>query len=160
MNVIVIHSLIFVAIVLCDQLFKIVAPLYQDGAVGIVTKMISITSVFTVNKGFSFGFGGSLPAVCTIAVTILLLLIVISEIVQRRSLGKDLICETVILAGGVSNLIDRLLYGHVRDYIAVTIFGLDMPIFNLADCAIVIGVCLLLIRENYLLGGRLWCVRS
>lgn len=44
----------------------------------------------------------------------------------------------MMISGGISNLLDRILRGYVVDYIDVTKI-LEYPIFNLADIAIVIG---------------------
>ena len=43
-------------------------------------------------------------------------------------------------AGMAGNLIDRVMYGYVRDFIDVVIFNYNFPIFNVADMAVVIGV--------------------
>ena len=50
---------------------------------------------------------------------------------------------TLLLAGAVGNLYDRMFLGDVRDMLRFDFF--DFPIFNIADSAIVIGVILLLI---------------
>ncbi len=50
---------------------------------------------------------------------------------------------TLILSGGIGNLIDRLVQGYVVDFAKVTF--MDFPIFNVADCFVVVGSALLLI---------------
>ena len=55
-----------------------------------------------------------------------------------------LIAISIILGGGISNLIDRLFRGYVIDYIDINnIF--EYPVFNLADIFIVCGVILIVI---------------
>ncbi len=49
----------------------------------------------------------------------------------------------LILAGGVGNLIDRALYGYVIDMFYFKL--IDFPIFNFADCCVVIGAGLLIV---------------
>ncbi|MBE6161722.1 MAG: signal peptidase II [Firmicutes bacterium] len=50
-----------------------------------------------------------------------------------------------IIGGIVGNLIDRWLFGYVRDFIDIRIFNYDYPTFNIADVAVVIGIFLLVI---------------
>ena len=51
---------------------------------------------------------------------------------------------SLILAGGITNLIDRLFRGFVIDYIDINNL-FEYPIFNLADICIVIGVIVIMI---------------
>lgn len=51
-----------------------------------------------------------------------------------------------LLYGGIiGNLIDRVFYGFVRDFIDIKVFGYNFPVFNIADMAIVIGVIILIV---------------
>ena len=50
---------------------------------------------------------------------------------------------TLLIAGGLGNLIDRLVYGYVTDFLNVGIGSLRTGIFNVADMAIMLGVGLL-----------------
>lgn len=55
------------------------------------------------------------------------------------------VAYSFVLGGAIGNLISRIVYGYVTDFIALKIFGYDYPVFNLADTFIVIGVILLII---------------
>ncbi len=61
-----------------------------------------------------------------------------------------LICLSMIIGGAMGNLIDRLRYGAVLDFIYVHLYilGYHFPAFNVADSAITVGACLLLL-ESY-----------
>lgn len=51
------------------------------------------------------------------------------------------ISEMLLIAGGVGNLVDRIARGYVMDFIYVK--AIDFPVFNVADCCVCIGACLL-----------------
>ncbi|MDG2287119.1 MAG: signal peptidase II, partial [Alphaproteobacteria bacterium] len=51
----------------------------------------------------------------------------------------------LVIGGAVGNIIDRLRFHAVVDFIDIHVAGYHWPAFNLADSAITIGVCLLLL---------------
>jgi signal peptidase II len=53
----------------------------------------------------------------------------------------------LILGGAIGNLIDRVQYGAVVDFLDFHLAGRHFPAFNVADSAISVGVCLMLIAE-------------
>ena len=52
----------------------------------------------------------------------------------------------MVLSGAIGNLIDRIVFGYVRDFIGFNIFGYSFPIFNVADMAITIGIGLVVLE--------------
>ena len=60
----------------------------------------------------------------------------------------------LVLGGAIGNVIDRLLYGHVIDFIQVLIFGWPFPSFNVADSAISVGAVLLIIDALFISGKQ------
>jgi signal peptidase II len=92
------------------------------------------------NTGVTGGMFENMNMVFIIIVSVLIgiLLIVYPSIVQGNRLLS--IAMSLILGGGVGNLIDRLLYGHVTDFISIEYLG----VFNLADVFIVVGASLLI----------------
>ena len=54
----------------------------------------------------------------------------------------------LIIAGGVGNLIDRVLFKFVTDMLETTF--MDFPVFNFADCCITVGVALLFIYTLFI----------
>lgn len=66
----------------------------------------------------------------------------------REYRAKKLICpHTLIIIGAISNLIDRVWYGGVVDFILLSCKGWSWPIFNFADLFIVGGVFALLVMQ-------------
>jgi signal peptidase II len=55
---------------------------------------------------------------------------------------------SLVLGGAVGNLIDRLLYGYVIDFLDVYYQDWHWPAFNIADSAITLGVALMLIEST------------
>lgn len=60
----------------------------------------------------------------------------------------------LILGGAIGNVIDRLRYGHVVDFIDVYVADWHWPAFNIADSAISVGVVTLLLYEVFFRGHR------
>ena len=73
-------------------------------------------------------------------------LFLINKYMNKEKLTK-LECFTygMIIGGILGNLFDRIFYEEVIDFIDFRIFGYNYPIFNLADCFIVIGIFILII---------------
>ncbi len=61
---------------------------------------------------------------------------------DKRILAAGL---ALILGGAIGNVIDRILFGHVIDFIDVYYQSSHWPAFNIADSAIVLGACLLIL---------------
>lgn len=84
---------------------------------------------FSCNRGIAFGIGGS-AFWLSFLVLVLVSIFAFCEKDFWRKIGLVL-----IFSGGLSNLIDRIYYGCVRDFISINLF----PAFNIADIAITIG---------------------
>ncbi|MEK7581262.1 MAG: signal peptidase II [Patescibacteria group bacterium] len=101
-----------------------------------VTKRVAI-QYFPVacNSGGPFGLDFK-PLVVSVLTLLLFGYLIGAESRKLRIFGYSL-----IIAGGVSNLLDRLIYGCVRDFISLTrVF----PTFNLADFILTLGVLVVL----------------
>ena len=60
--------------------------------------------------------------------------------------GRGLLAAALglVIGGAIGNLIDRLIYGRVADFFHFYVRGYDWYVFNVADCAITLGVAALL----------------
>jgi signal peptidase II len=94
------------------------------------------------NTGIAFGFNNS-----SNITNILLSLIVIALIIRfikvqnERIDNKTMVVLSLMISGGISNVIDRFIRGGVIDFIKIMHF----PIFNIADIFIVVGWVLLVV---------------
>ena len=95
--------------------------------------------------GGAFGIGGN-STIGFIIVSIIVLGIAIRFLISQRNVidYKTSIAISLVLAGGINNLIDRSLRGYVVDYIDISsIF--KFPVFNIPDMLICIGWFMLVI---------------
>jgi signal peptidase II len=98
------------------------------------------------NPGISYGL---LPA-RGIAGTVVLALFSVAAIVGLGwwlwQTGRGLLAAALglVIGGALGNLIDRLIYGRVADFFHFYLHGYDWYVFNIADCAITLGVAALL----------------
>jgi len=102
-----------------------------------------------VNRGALFGWlqGMGLRANTGFAVISLLATLAILFWIRQRSTASDVaLCVALglILAGTLGNLYDRVLFGGVRDFLHWK--APEWPVFNIADCCLVIGAGLLLLQ--------------
>lgn len=112
-----------------------------------VTSWFNLTLAHNTGAAFSFLAGGTgwqrwFLAVVAAAIC-LALLIWLWRLPQRARILPSAIA--LVLGGAIGNLIDRIRFGYVVDFIDVHYAGWHWPAFNLADSAIVIGVILLLL---------------
>lgn len=91
------------------------------------------------NTGIAFGFGTGnviIFVICNIVILGLIAKFIISQ--KQRLDSKNKFVLSLIIAGGTSNLIDRIFRGYVVDYIDITPL-IKFPIFNMADILICVG---------------------
>ena len=132
------------AVLVLDRVSKVYALTF-------FTEPISINRFLTFdlafNRGISCGFfhfTGSIGFfIVSVLVSVVLAIIVVwTWRVYHR--GGLIIGQLLVIAGGASNILDRLLYAGVIDFISVSLNGWHWALFNIADVAINIGVLILL----------------
>ena len=138
-----------IGIILIDQLTKItIEQRFEFGDVKPVTGFFNV--VLAYNKGAAFSFlasasgwqGGFLIAIA-VAASIFILYLLARHGHQRLFA----LALAMILGGAVGNVIDRIVYGHVIDFLDFHWGDWHWPAFNLADSAIVGGAALLIVDE-------------
>ncbi len=137
------------AIILCDQLSKLsIMHAYAYGESHKLTSFFNLVLVYNPGAAFSFlAKAGGWQRWAFIALGIAAALF-ITYLLKRHS-GQKLFCTalSLILGGALGNVVDRLLYGHVIDFLDFHFRGWHWPAFNVADSAITCGAILLIIDE-------------
>jgi len=135
-------------LVVIDQFFKWKAlHSLADGPYP-VNSILSFNLVF--NRGVSWGMFSSDNMLPFVLVTLLILfltgLFFIAAYIGFLN-HRCVAAEVMVIAGSISNLMDRFVHGAVVDFIHFSYKGWSWPIFNLADCFIVIGILLVIINQ-------------
>ena len=138
-------------VIFFDQLTKlhIMQTMRLHESIPIVPNLFSLT--YIRNPGAAFGFlAGSSNAFrmvffgLTSIFALVLLGTILYRMPERDWVGRFSVAA--ILGGAVGNLIDRLRYGEVIDFLDVYIDNYHWPAFNVADSAITVGVIFLIIH--------------
>lgn len=129
-------------IVFIDQGIKylVVNNLKPLGSVEIIPNLFSLT--YVENKGAAFGMMSNMRWVF-IVFTVLVIIAFIFIIFKYKIKNKLFIASAILLiGGGIGNLIDRIFFGFVVDYLSLSFFS---PVCNFADYCITAGTVTLLI---------------
>lgn len=138
--------LIAVPIMVFDRLTKwwVLADLMDPPQAVAVTSFFNLVLVW--NRGVSFGLFDSDSHWGPIVLSAFALTISVVLVVWLRRVGSRLpaVAIGMVLGGAIGNVIDRVRFGAVVDFLDFHAFGYHWPAFNVADSAISIGVGLLL----------------
>ena len=135
-------------VAIADQLSKwVVLAQLAPNARRAVTDFFNLVLVF--NKGAAFSFlaqaeGWQTPVLIAFAFAAAA---IVGVLIYRNS-QRNLLCVALaaILGGALGNLVDRLRFGQVVDFLDFHALGWHWPAFNLADSAITLGAALLIVE--------------
>lgn len=138
-------------ILLLDQVTKIYVMSHMSlhDSITVIDGFFNIT--YIRNPGAAFGFlADSSPAFRSIffvgvaIIAIIMILYLIKKISDEKLLLT--FCLSLILGGAVGNLIDRVRFGEVIDFLDFYLFSYHWPAFNVADSAITVGAIILVLE--------------
>ncbi len=120
--------------------FQVKNNISVDTQVGTFLPFLKITNV----RNSGVAFGALKPIMFSMIIMVLLIILFFCYLIfaKKRRDGLFLVSATFIVGGGLSNLIDRVVFKYVTDYISLSFFT---PVCNLADYFICIGAILLII---------------
>ncbi len=151
-------TLIAVVIATDQATKKLAVRFLRDAAQSITIIPELFTLTYAENKGVAFGVEFAPPLVLLLLTGLITLAVVVYVIRSNNRTPLFLLPFALIVGGGIGNMIDRVSIGHVVDFLYFDLyhghlFGIWLslwPIFNVADSAITIGACMLILFHNKL----------
>lgn len=140
MMIYALYTAVILALVGCDQLLKswTVYHLALGESTAFLPGFMQLTRVHNYGAAWS-SFSGKTVALIVVTAALML---AVAYLLVRRIVRHPLGCAAavLILGGGIGNIIDRICNGYVVDMFDLLLF--NYPVFNLADCFVVVGVIL------------------
>lgn len=136
--------IIIAVLIAVDLVLKaIIVPQDQSKwqSVDIIKNVVSITPARNIGAGFSI-LEGKLWFLISITILFIIILAIFDIMYQKKSKLFG-VSTALVMAGAVGNLIDRILFGYVRDFIYLDF--INFPVFNVADMSLTFGIILLVI---------------
>lgn len=138
-------------VLVADQLHKYIM-LHEFGFIN--GRFVEVTSFFNLvmvwNYGISFGIMNEGENSKQALMLVIMMLAIISFLVfwLRKAESKfQAVSIGLVIGGALGNMVDRIIYGAVADFLDFHINNYHWPAFNVADIAISVGVFLLVIES-------------
>ena len=125
-------------ILIIDQLTK----MFIDKSATIIPRFFYINPVN--NYGAAWSVFSNKTIFLILASLIILIILLRYQSYFKMNL-RNKIAFGLLYGGLLGNLLDRVIFGYVRDFLDFIIFNYDYPVFNIADASLVIGMILLII---------------
>ena len=146
-----IHFLLALLVFVLDRwtkrLVAVHIPMYTH--IQVIPEFFRLTH--TENTGAAFSLFADSPSrwrtALLIGFSVVAMVVVLALLwKQKHAVNLTGVALSLILGGAVGNLWDRVARGRVVDFLLLYIKQYQWPVFNLADSAIVVGACLLVIE--------------
>ena len=136
--------IIVLATLIIDQISKFYVVhflnLKEKLAIDVISPFINFRMAW--NKGINFGlfgYGGNIPRISLIILSIVICLALYWWVLSNKD-SFIRVCVALIIGGALGNVIDRIIFGAVADFLNMSCCGFRNPFsFNFADIAIFIG---------------------
>lgn len=139
-KIILISILTLIIDIITKQL--VINFMIENQSISLIKDFFSLT--YAKNTGVAFSFlEDKVPLIITITSIIIILILKYIKVTNPNKYEK--ICYGLIIGGAIGNLIDRIIYGYVIDFLDFNLFGYPFAIFNIADTAIFIGIITIII---------------
>lgn len=131
--------IIIILTLIADRVTKLLAIKFLKGETfPIIQDVFHLT--YLENRGAAFGIGQNSTWLLTIISLAILAVVIIAYCKIKPKEKTANISTALIISGALGNIIDRVCHGYVVDFLDFRL--INFPVFNLADCCIVIGAIL------------------
>jgi signal peptidase II len=136
------YTILAISIFVIDQIVKriVLTSFSVNDCLKVAGSWLSLTRVNNFGCSFGLHFGsGTTEFLIAFSLFVLFFFVNLkTRLPEHARLQKTALA--LILGGTMGNLLDRLMYGSVVDYIQTIAFGIAWPVFNISDVMIVTGV--------------------
>lgn len=138
----IVYLLLALVIAGADQLIKhfVLENLVNAGRVTAIPHILDL--IYVENRGVAFGMFSNMRWLFVVITSIVIIAFIVMLFKGGYKSKLFSISCALIVGGGIGNLIDRLMYGFVVDYLQLSFFS---PVCNFADYCITVGTVLLVI---------------
>lgn len=143
----VITLIIIAILVAIDQIIKllVIEHLKPIGSLTLIDGFIQLN--YAENTGAAFGSFSGKTSLLSVFTFVIIIVGLVYLLAKKRKVDMEYACITLIISGGLGNLIDRVFRGYVVDYIEPLF--IDFAIFNFADILVTCSCIALVIWLLY-----------
>lgn len=135
------------ALVALDQIIKLLVLNYLKpiGSFPLIDDVIQLN--YVENTGAAFGSFSEQTNLLSIFTFVVIIIGILALMFKKIKFGVEYICVTLIISGGIGNLIDRIFRGFVVDYIEPLF--INFAVFNFADILVTCSAIFLIVWLVY-----------
>jgi len=135
--------LLFFLVAASDQITKAIVreTMNLHQSIPVIGSIVKITYIHNPRGVFGLPLGGNKVFVLFSVIAVIFILFYLFRLPPENRYSR--VALALVMGGAVGNLVDRLRFGEVIDFLDVGIGTTRWPIFNIADAGVTIGVALL-----------------
>ncbi len=148
------RAIFWIAAVLCTAADQFTKWLIYERALGGAGEISVIPGFFSLraatNPGIAWGLFASMPFLVTVAGFLAALIVVMYYYWFAGPFRAEGLAWGSILGGAAGNLIDRVAFGHARDFLDFQLAGWSWPTFNAADAFITLAAIYIVVHYLFI----------
>ncbi|MBP3461753.1 MAG: signal peptidase II [Bacilli bacterium] len=138
-------TIVSIITILIDQIIKylIITNLKFTDSINVIKNFFRITYLQNTGAAWSILSGNIILLILITLIALVFIFMILKK--KKEYLKIEYLCYGLLIGGIIGNLIDRIRYGFVIDYLDFNFGEFNYPVFNLADICIVVSAIILII---------------